>query len=365
MPTMVKKNGSKPGSKLDKLEELAGDLPLYSDEDYETNAGSIPSGSLNLDLAIGVGGHPRGAIIDIFGNESAGKSLISIMAIAELQKQGGTAVVWDAERSYRKNLNWMRINGVDTKKLKFIKLNPKQGAEYGFEAIEKICNAGAADLIVIDSVPALMPQSALNKNMTEVETLGARARMMTSVLPRLTDIVDNSSTCLMFINQMRANIGGGMYSPNEKETGGYALRFFASTRLRVKKVSKSMKIENDVPVGHRVNVLVVKNKVAAPHKQGEFDIYYNSGVDTASEAADILVSGGLVEKKGGWYYYGEEKFQGMANLVSYIKQPKNLSKAMKEAIGLAQKVNAFGVRREDDSSAGAMANEDSLIVGDE
>ena len=336
--------------KMDLLNDLAGDLPLFNDDDYETKSDAIPSGSLSLDMAIGIGGLPRGAIVDVFGGESAGKSLISIMAIAQIQKAGGVAVVWDAERSYSKNLAWMRVNGVDTKRLKFIKLRPEQGAEVGFEAVIKIAKAGAADLIVIDSVPALLPQAAIDKPMTENAKLAARAGMLTDALPKLTGVIDDSKTCLMFINQMRANIGGGMYGPSEKETGGFALRFFASVRLAVRKVSKSLKIENDVPIGHRVHVKVIKNKVGSPHRQAEFDLYYNSGVDNASEIADILIGAKAVEKRGGWYYYEGEKFQGLANLVVHIKAPKNFDKAWKKCQELSKSMNAFGVRKDEEAS---------------
>jgi len=343
MTTTNKK--SEKESKWDKLVEMSSELPLYDDKDYCRLTEAIPSGSLSLDLAIGINGHPRGAIVDIFGSESTGKSLISIMAIAQVQKAGGVAVVWDAERSYSKNLAWMRVNGIDTSKLKFLRLRPTQGAEIGFAAIIKICQEQAADLIVVDSIPALMPQSVLEREVTEAEVLGRRAGMMSAVLPRLVSALDDSKACLMFINQMRANIGGGMYGPSEKETGGFSLKFFSSVRLRVKRVPKSEKMENDVPVGHRVHVSVVKNKVAAPYRQAEFDLYYNSGVDNASEVADILVGAGAVEKKGAWYFYEEQKFQGMAGLVEFVKQPKNMEKAIKKVHSLADKINTFGVQQ--------------------
>lgn len=347
----------KPSEKMDLLNEMASELPIFSDADYETKTEAIPSGSLSLDMAIGIGGLPRGAIIDVYGSESAGKSLISIMAIAQIQKQGGVAVVWDAERSYSKNLAWMRVNGVDTSKVKFLKLRPEQGAEIGFEAVLKICKAGAADLIVIDSVPALLPQMAIDKPMTDNAKMAATAGMLSQALPKLTGVIDDSKVCLMFINQMRANIGGGLYGPTEKETGGFSLKFFSSVRLRVKKVSKSQKIENDVPVGHRVNVMVVKNKMGAPHRQAEFDIYYNSGVDNASEIADILVGANVVVRKGAWYEWDGKKFQGLDGLVEHIKKPEVFKTAWATCSALSTKINAFGVRKEEGTPSG-----DSLTV---
>lgn len=200
---MSKENKELKKNKLNLLDELSKTLPLVSEKEYETKIDPIPSGSLSLDLAIGIGGYPRGAIIDIFGVESAGKSLLSIMAIAQIQKKGGVAVVWDAERSYSKNLEWMRINGVDTSKLRFLKLRSDQGAEIGLDAIEQICKSNAADLIVIDSVPSLIPQKALERDLTEEARLGARAAMLTSALPRLSAICDETKTSIMCINQMR------------------------------------------------------------------------------------------------------------------------------------------------------------------
>ncbi len=190
-------------NKLNILDEMSKNIPLVSEGDYEVKLDPIPSGSLSLDLAIGIGGYPRGAIVDIFGSESAGKSLLSIMAIAQIQKQGGVAVVWDAERSYSKNLEWMRINGVDTSKLRFLKLKSDEGAEIGLSSIEQICKKGAADLIVIDSIPSLIPQKALEKDLTEEARIGARASLLTPALSRLAAICDDSKTTVMCINQMR------------------------------------------------------------------------------------------------------------------------------------------------------------------
>lgn len=332
-------------TKLSLLDELASELPLFSDKDYEVKTEPIPSGSISLDFAIGVGGYPRGCIIDVFGKESAGKSLISIMAIAQVQKAGGTAVVWDAERSYSRNLDWMRVNGVDTAKLRFIKLRAEQGAEIGFDAIERIVKAQAADLIVVDSIPALIPQCALDKDMTDNARIGARAALLTSALPRLSSIADEGKCCIMFINQMRANIGGGLYAPSEKETSIFALKHFSSLRMSVRKVSKSTRMENDVPVSHRVHVDLIKNKVAAPHRQAEFEINYTKGVDTASEVADIVVSSGLAKKAGAWVEYDGQRFNGLAKLTEFFRNKSNLEKGINQI--RSAKINMFGVQKEE------------------
>ena len=325
------------------LDQLAGELPLVRDKDYETKVESIPSGSISLDLAIGVGGYPRGAIIDVFGRESAGKSLLSIMAIAQVQKLGGMAVVWDAERSYSKNLTWMRINGVDTTKLRFLRLRATQGAEIGFDAIEKICKASAADLIVVDSVPALIPQAVLDVAFDENAKVAAQANLFSRVLPRLAGHCDEGKTSVMFINQMRSNVGGGKWEPSLKETSIWALKHFASIRMQVKKNSKSV-IVDDLPASHRVHVDIVKNKVSAPYRQAEFDINYLHGVDNSSEAAEILVAAGKIVQAGAWFTYGKERFQGLEKLAAYFKDPEIYAKAVAEIKSLTN-VNAFGVKK--------------------
>lgn len=343
------------------LDDLASSLPIVTDKDYEVKTLPIPSGSLTLDMAIGIGGLPRGAIIDVYGGPSAGKSLLSIMAIAQVQKMGGVAVVWDAERSYSRNLDWMRVNGVDTAKLRFLRLRATQGAELGFDAIEKILEANAADLIVVDSLPALIPQSAMDKDMMDPVTLAARAGMISRAMPRIAALADESKGSVMFINQMRANIGGGMYGPTEKETSNLSLKFHASVRLRVKTVSKSRKIENDIPVGHRVNVFVEKNKVAAPYRQAEFELNYLKGVDNASEVADILISAGKIEAKGAWFFYGKEKFQGKEKLVEHFKNPEVYAKSVEEVKSLTN-VNAFGVMKTEGENN---ENQEELKVSEE
>lgn len=305
-------------TKLEILDSLEG-LPIVKDTDYKRNTLPIKSGSLSLDFALGIGGYPSGSIIDIFGEESSGKSLLSIMAMAEVQKNGGTVVVWDAERSYSKNLEWMKINGVKTDKLRFLKLNPDQGAEIGFDTIEKIIKEQAADLIVIDSIPSLVPSEMLKKEIQESQKLGARAYLLTNVLPRLVSLCDEYNTTLMTINQMRANINGGFYGPQEKETSIFALRHHATIRMHVKKINKSTKVVNNIPVSHRVNVKIVKNKVAAPFKTAEFEINYYSGVNRLQEIAEIMISSKIANKKGGWIEYEGNKYHGIDGLIEMLK----------------------------------------------
>lgn len=351
-------------SKLDLLDEMAGEFPLYEEGDYCTSSKLTPSGSLALDLALG-GGYPSGCIVDTFGMESAGKSFLSIMAIAQVQKAGGVAVVWDAERSYSKNMKWMQINGVDTSKLRFIKLKPEQGCEVGFDICEEIVKRGAADLIVVDSIPSLIPQDALDKGMTENEMLGRRAAIVTRFCGRIVARLDESKTSIIFINQMRANIASGpsaAFAPKTKETSNFSLRHFASLRLKVEKITKS-KLVNGLPYSHRVKVTAVKNKVASPYRVAEFDICYTKGVDTAAEVADILIASGEAEKAGAWIKYEGEKYQGRDGFVEAIRDPKLYDKAFKKATSLSEKINSFGTEQAS-SEQDAAAKASTLTVSD-
>lgn len=341
------------------LDELAGELPLVRDKDYETKVEPIASGSLSLDLAMGIGGYPRGSIVDVFGGESAGKSLLSIMAIAEVQRAGGIAIVWDAERSYSKNLAWMRVNGVDTSKLRFLRLRATQGCEIGFDAIERICKAQAADLIVVDSVPSLIPQAVLEKDVTENAKVAARANLLAMVLPRLVGICDEGKTCVMFINQMRANMNGGMYAPPDKETSNWVLKHFSTMRMKVRKASKPV-LKDGIPVGHRVHVDMVKNKVAAPYRQAEFDINYLSGVDNTVEMAEILVAAGVVTKAGSWFEYEKKRFHGLPQLAEHFKDKGNYAKGL-ERVHSAN-ANTFGIVNKENHHEEGEENEEGIKI---
>lgn len=342
--TLKKKDENTAVSRLAGLDELAKELPLFAEEDYVTSTKITPSGSLALDLAIGLGGYPSGCIIDTFGGESAGKSLLSIMAMAQVQRSGGVAVVWDVERSYSKNTGWLKVNGVDPSKLRFIKLRPEQGCEQGMDAVEKIAGSGLADLIVVDSIPAMVTQAQLEKSMSENDMVSARANAMTRHLNRLVSIIDSSKTTVLFINQLRANMGGGMYEAKEKETSIFALKHASSLRMQVTKLigKDNIKIVDGVPVGHRVKVKLVKNKLAAPYKVAEFDIYYNSGVDVASEVADILIGAGTAKSRGAWIDFDGQSFNGLKKFTDFIREPKNLEKYIKQVKAASDKINNFG-----------------------
>jgi len=349
--------------RLATLDQLAKELPLFTEEDYVTSTKITSSGSLALDLAIGIGGYPSGCIIDTFGPESAGKSLLSIMAMAQVQKAGGVAVVWDVERSYSKNTTWLKVNGVDPSKLRFIKLRPEQGCEYGMDAVEKIATVGAADLIVVDSIPAMVPQRCLEKSLVENEVVSERAKKLTNHLGRLVGICDSSKTSVMFINQVRANMGGGMYGPTEKETSIFALKHYSSLRMGVTKLSgkDNLKLVDGVPIGHRVRVKLVKNKLAAPYRVAEFDLLYSQGVDQASEIADILIGADVAKQAGAWIELPDkERFNGLKKFIEHIREPKNFEKYLKQVKALGNTVNSFGARPEN------VANDSDLkIEGEE
>ena len=323
-------------------------LPLFAEKDYVQNAGVIPTGSISLDMAIG-GGYPRGSIVNAFGPESSGKSLLSILAIAQVQKMGGMAVIWDAEHSYSKNSTWMRVNGVDTSKLIFLKLKPEEGCEVGFDAVEKIIKSGAADLIVIDSVPYLIPQESLDKAMTDGEQMARRAGILTRALPRLSGFCDESKTVLFLIDQIRANIVTGpaaAFAPKTKETTSLAAKHACAMRLKVEKITKS-EIRNNLPYSHKVQVTAVKNKVAIPYRTAIFDLVYTKGVDTVAEVADILMGANIAEKKGAWVVYGTEKYNGRDAFIESLRDPKNYEKAFKKAMSLSDSVNVFGAKGAD------------------
>lgn len=340
-------------SKKDKLkliDGLAKKRPVLSIDKYAHNSGAIPSGSLSLDLALGVGGYPRGTIIDIFGPESSGKSLISLMAISQVQKMGGVAMILDAERSYSKSDKWLRTNGVNPEELRFIPQDD-DGAEKAMETIYQICKAQAADLIVVDSVPALAPKKALMQGLDEGATMSLRARMMSEALNKLMGVVDDSRAVLMFINQMRAKIGGyNPYGPSEDATGGYALKFFSSIRMGISRVAKSTVLENKIPVGHRARVRLIKNKVARPYLTAEFGIDYRKGTDPVTEIADVLISSGLAKKAGAWIEYHGQKCHGSDELANMLKDEKLRTGAIAEIKKHMENITEFGTTEVEDEA---------------
>ena len=287
------------------------------------NVDVIPSGSLSLDLALGVGGIPRGRIIEIYGPESSGKTTLSMHMIAEAQKIGGVAAFVDAEHAM--DPEYAGRVGV---KLKELLISQPDTGEQALDIVETLVRSNAIDIIVIDSVAALTPRAEIEGEMGDSH-MGLQARLMSQALRKLTGIVSKSRTTVIFINQIRMKIGV-MFGNPETTTGGNALKFYSSLRLEVRR-SAQIK-QGDHIVGNRVKVKVVKNKVAPPFRTAEFDIMYNEGISRAGDVLDTAIAYGVISKSGNSYTYGEERLGvGRETAKKYLKDnPKLIDKAMKE-----------------------------------
>jgi recombination protein RecA len=273
---------------------------------------AISTGSISIDAALGVGGLPRGRVIEIFGPESSGKTTLALHAIAEAQKLGGAAAFVDAEHAL--DANYARRLGVDVENL--LVSQPDSG-EQALEIAEVLIRSGAIDIVVIDSVAALVPRAELEGEMGEAQ-MGLQARLMSQALRKLTGIVSKSKTCLIFINQIREKIGV-MFGNPETTTGGRALKFYASVRLDVRRIA-SIK-DGDAVVGNRTKAKVVKNKVAPPFREAEFDIMYGEGISREGDILDLAVEKNIVDKSGSWFsFQGERIGQGRDNAKQFLKE---------------------------------------------
>ena len=291
---------------------------------------AISTGSLGLDIAIGVGGVPRGRVIEIFGPESSGKTTLSLHVIAEAQKNGGAAAFIDAEHAL--DIGYARKLGVNADDL--LISQPDTG-EQALEIAETLVRSGAVDVIVIDSVAALVPRAEIEGEMGDAH-MGLQARLMSQALRKLTAAISKSLTTVIFINQIRMKLGV-MFGNPETTTGGNALKFYSSVRLDIRKI-ESLKEGQDV-TGNRVRVKVVKNKLAPPFKQAEFDILFDEGISRIGELIDIGVDKGIIEKSGSWYAYkGERIGQGRENARQALKEnavlAKDIEVRIKESCGL-------------------------------
>jgi recombination protein RecA len=272
---------------------------------------AIPTGSLSLDAALGVGGMPRGRVVEIYGPESSGKTTLALHVIAEAQKRGGMAAFIDAEHAL--DATYAVKLGVDTDNL--LVSQPDSG-EQALEIAEVLIRSNAVDVLVIDSVAALVPRAELEGDMGDAQ-MGLQARLMSQALRKLTSVVAKSGTCLIFINQLREKIGVMFGSP-ETTTGGRALKFYASIRLDIRRIA-SLK-EGEVVIGSRAKVKVVKNKVAPPFREAEFDILYGEGISKEGDLLDLAVEQKVVEKSGAWYAIdGERMGQGRENARQFLK----------------------------------------------
>ena len=297
---------------------------------------TISSGSISLDYALGVGGVPRGRVVEIFGPEASGKTTLALQIIAEAQKPSGMAAFVDAEHaldaSYAKKL------GVDLDNL--LVSQPDNG-EQALEIVEVLIRSGAVDVVVVDSVAALVPRAEIEGEMGEAQ-MGLQARLMSQALRKLTGIVSKSHTCLVFINQLREKIGV-MFGNPETTTGGRALKFYASVRLDIRRIGAIK--DGDVIVGGRTRVKVVKNKVAPPFREAEFDIVYGEGISREGDLLDLAVDQKIVEKSGTWFAYGGERLgQGRENVKQFLKGHPDVLHSIEEhvrkSLGLGREVEA-------------------------
>ncbi|UTJ06390.1 recombinase RecA [Arcobacter roscoffensis] len=293
---------------------------------------AISTGSLGLDLALGVGGIPKGRVVEIYGPESSGKTTLTLHAIAECQKAGGVCAFIDAEHAldtvYARNL------GVDIDNL--LVSQPDFG-EQALEILETVIRSGAVDLVVVDSVAALTPKVEIDGDMDD-QQVGVQARLMSKALRKITGLLNKMNTTVIFINQIRMKIGMTGYGSPETTTGGNALKFYSSVRLDIRRIATLKQAENSI--GNRVKVKVVKNKVAAPFKQAEFDIMFGEGISKTGELVDYGVKLDIVDKAGAWFSYGDSKIgQGKENSKVFLKDNPEIANEIEKKILDAMGVN--------------------------
>jgi recombination protein RecA len=284
----------------------------------------IPTGAISIDYALGVGGMPRGRVIEIFGPESSGKTTLALQVIAEAQKLGGMAAFVDAEHAL--DAIYAQKLGVDVDNL--LVSQPDNG-EQALEIVEVLIRSNGVDVVVVDSVAALVPKAEIEGEMGEAQ-MGLQARLMSQALRKLTGAVSKSKTCLIFINQLREKIGV-MFGNPETTTGGRALKFYSSVRLDIRRIA-SIK-DGDQMVGGRTRVKVVKNKVAPPFREAEFDVMYGEGISRTGDLLDLGVDKRIVEKSGAWFAYnGERLGQGRENVKQFLKENPEIFKAIEERV---------------------------------
>ncbi|MDT3696532.1 MAG: recombinase RecA [Ignavibacterium sp.] len=290
---------------------------------------AIPTGALSLDIALGIGGIPRGRIIEIYGPESSGKTTLCLHIISEAQKMGGLAAFIDAEHAL--DVNYAKKLGVDTANL--LISQPDYG-EQALEIADTLVRSNALDIIVIDSVAALVPRSEIEGEMGDA-TMAVQARLMSQALRKLTGAISKSKTSVVFINQLRSKIGV-MFGNPETTTGGNALKFYASVRIDIRKIAAIK--EGDEVIGNRTKVKIVKSKVAPPFKQTEIDILYNEGISKTGDVLDLATELGIIKKGGAWFTYGEERIQGREQfrqkLIEFPDMYKSIERDIKQKLGI-------------------------------
>jgi len=299
---------------------------------------AIPTGAISIDYALGVGGVPRGRVVEIFGPESSGKTTLALQVIAEAQKLGGMAAFVDAEHAL--DASYAQKLGVDLDNL--LVSQPDNG-EQALEIVEVLIRSGGVDVVVVDSVAALVPRAEIEGEMGEAQ-MGLQARLMSQALRKLTGVVSKSKTCLIFINQLREKIGV-MFGNPETTTGGRALKFYASVRMDIRRIA-SIK-DGDTVVGGRTRVKIVKNKVAPPFREAEFDVMYGEGISRTGDLLDLAVDKRIIEKSGAWFAYGGERLgQGRENAKQFLRDNPDTCKAIEDRVR-----RELGMTREAEAAA--------------
>ena len=330
------KDTRRDSSKEDKLKALdaaisqiekqygKGSVMKLGDESNRMNVETVPTGSLSLDIALGLGGLPKGRIIEIYGPESSGKTTVALHAVAEVQKRGGIAGFIDAEHAldpaYAKNI------GVDIDNLY---ISQPDNGEQALEITETMVRSGAVDIVIVDSVAALVPKAEIDGDMGDSH-VGLQARLMSQALRKLTAAINRSNCIVIFINQLREKVGV-MFGNPETTTGGRALKFYSSVRLDVRRI-ESLKQGGEI-VGNRTRIKVVKNKVAPPFKEAEFDIMFGEGISKEGDILDLASELGIVNKSGAWYAYNGDKIgQGRENVKTYLKENPQVCQEIEEKV---------------------------------
>ncbi len=299
-----------------------GSIMRLSDKQV-VNISHISTGCMSLDAAIGVGGVPRGRILEIFGPESSGKTTVCLHIIAEAQKKGGIAAFVDTEHAL--DINYAQRLGVD---LNMLLLSQPEFGEQALEIVETLVRSNAVDVIIIDSVAALTPRVEIEGDMGDAQ-MGSQARLMSQAMRKLNAAIGKTNTCVIFTNQLRSKIGV-FYGNPETTTGGNALKFYASVRIDIRR--KEVIKEGQDTVGNRVRVKIVKNKVAPPFKEVEFDIMYNEGISKLGDMLDVAIEYGVIQKSGSWYSFGSERAQGRDGMKKILMENSEVYNALEKKV---------------------------------
>ena len=301
-----------------------GSIMRLGQKDAVNAIPAISTGAVSLDYALGIGGVPRGRVVEIFGPESSGKTTLSLQVIAEAQKLGGMAAFVDAEHAL--DAQYAQKLGVDLENL--LVSQPDNG-EQALEIVEVLVRSGGVDVVVVDSVAALVPRAEIDGEMGEAQ-MGLQARLMSQALRKLTGVVSKSRTCLVFINQLREKIGV-MFGNPETTTGGRALKFYASVRIDIRRIGAIK--DGDTVVGGRTRVKIVKNKVAPPFREAEFDVMYGEGISREGDLLDLAVDRKIVEKSGTWFAFGGDRLgQGRENVKQFLKDNPAIFKTIEDKV---------------------------------